>query len=537
MRDFLVHDDPGKVFERQVLTLNSIHSKYGEEAYYEQIRELILKDLWFLIRFALGHKFLDDTFHGNTMLRHYQNSLIGNAGGPADLMTLVPRAHGKSTIVSAYVIQEILCNPDISIALVSGTEKLARFMAKLIADTLLFNGVLQRCFSDILPNAKNLTTKWGLQGYFLPYRKPRIDPTLAFGSATANITGTHPDILIFDDLVYSKKPNDLAIAENAFIEAMGLLPSHGRILINGTRWDDGDLYGKILNGQFKGNLGEYITLVRSCWDDPEKQTPLYPKKARNGMNQDSGFSKEDLLRKRHNDPEFFNCQFLNDPSPEAEQEMRVADLQVFTDPKEVPNYMKSQGVGIETVGPSFTFPTLFRKTCDEFGLNVYVQELKPPRSQGRKVDKKIRILNTLAPIVSNKKLWIAKWMMEEKEGLVAEMRRFKSARFDDCLDALHFIPAYMSCGIIPDSKSLAQLYIACDLAFSKGQDSDWTVFMAVVIDNRGNYWVVDYKRFRESDPMIISNELVKFYQKLNAKAIDPSYNKKRRVSIGKSYQY
>lgn len=534
-RDFLVHEDPEATFQRQLKTLSNIRKRFGEVEYWSTVRELILKDLWFLLRFALDYKFLDDNLHGRIMLGHYAKSISGNRGNPADLLTLVPRSHGKSTLVSGFIVQEVLNDQDISIAIVSGTEKLARFMAKLIADTLLFNPVLQRCFPDILPNANNLTTKWGLQGYFLPHRKPRIDPTLAFGSATANITGTHPDILIFDDLVFSRKSKDLEMAENAFVEAMGLLTASSRVLINGTRWDDGDLYGKILTGQYTGNLGGYHTLLMGCWEQGS-ETPIYPKKIRCGMEKESGFSREDLLRKKHNNPEFFSCQFLNDPAPESEQEIRVSDLKTWELPDEVPIYLRSNGVGVETVGPSLTFPSVFRKSCEEFGSSIYIQEIKTPRSRSEEVTKQLRILSALAPITSQGKLIVPKWAMTDKDGLVDEIRRFKAARWDDCLDALHFVPVHMNCGVYPDAKALAQLYISADLAFSTGQDSDWTVFMAVVIDFRGNHWVLDYKRFRESNPMKIANELIKFYQKQNAKSVDPSYNKKKRPSLGRSYQ-
>ena len=539
-RKFVVHYKPGEVYERQVKVLTAYRQRYGDESYYAMVRELILSDLWFFLRYVLDYKFLDDHFHGHVVLKHYYNSIFGNGGKPCDLLTLIPRGHCKTIIVSAFVVQELLNDPNMAIAIVSGTEKLARFMAKLIADTLLYNPILQRCFSDVLPNAKNLTTKWGLQGYFLPNRKPRVDPSLAFGSATANVTGTHPDLLIFDDLVYSNAPRDLEIARNCFIEAMGLLPSHGRILINGTRWSDGDLYGKILDGEFKGNLGEYQVLLRGCYKMGvrNKPVPIYPKKFRNGMTTETGFSMEDLARKKHNDSGFFNCQYLNDPAPESDAEMRREDVCVYNSPEELPPYLRANCVGVETVGASVTFPNVLRKELEDFGINIYVQEIKPSRTTGGgKVNsnKRERILAACAPIVGSKKLWIKKWMTEGRGCLLEQIIRLKALKHDDIIDALHMIISYMSVGLIPDPRSPANLYVCTDLAFTNSSESDFTCFMAVAVDSKANYWVVDYRVFKETNPVNIARELIKFFQKVNASGIDPMYNKVKRASLGRSY--
>lgn len=540
-REFIVHEEPGVVYERQVKVLQALKNQYGDDVYYQHVRELCLKDLWFLLKFVLDYKFLDDKFHGVDVMRHLRSSLMGHHGKPADIMTLIPRAHCKTTMISGFIIQEILNNPDVAIAIVSGTEKLARFMSKLIADVLLHNETLQRCFSDILPSAKNLTTKWGLQGYFLPNRRPRVDPTLAFGSATANITGTHPDLLIFDDLVYSNKPRDLEISNNAFIEAMGLLPSHGRIIINGTRWHDGDLYGKILDGVYTGNLGPYLAFVRSCWNRETSKPgsgimrPIYPKAYRNGMTVETGFSRDDLLRKKHNDPEFFNCQYLNDPAPETDAQMKASDVNVYETDEELPLYVKAGCIGVETTGPSITFPNVLRQTLSDFGINVYVQEITIARSGSKSVSKRDRILATCLPIFTGKKLWVKKWMMNDKIGLVEQAKRLRAAKHDDCIDAFHMIPAYMSCGIFPEDKHAANLYICCDLAFTTNTDSDYSCIMAVAVDSRCNYWVVDYKQMRESNLVTLANEVIKFFQKVNARGIDPSYNRSRKPTLGMSY--
>lgn len=542
MRDFLIHLDvgPNAAYISQVRALEQIKQDYGFENYKEYLRVLLKTDLWFLLKHALKFNFMDEHLHGQILMKHYAKSLYMNRGVGCDLLTLLPRNHCKTTFGSGFLIQEILNNVDIAIAIVSGTEKLAKFISKVIADSLTDNAVLQEAFPDLLPTKENPAKNWGIRGYYLPTRTTaRVDPTLVVGSVTANVTGTHPDILFFDDIVYAKSESDLERSELCFIEAMGLMSSTGKVFINGTRWSDRDLYGKIIEGTLSGNLGSYEQLIMSCWEDDNKSIPTYPKKARgDDAVKMTGFSREDLARKRANNPEFFNCQYLNDPAPEEEQLMKVDDIQLYEE-SQTPVYTRAMGVGVEIVGTSVTFPSVFRRVCDDFSCNIFLQEITPKRSQGSasKKNKEDRILHTLFPIVNEKLLYAQKWMIEEKRGLAYEVRRFGAAKNDDIVDALHMVPMYMSMGMIPGSNKPANCYISADLAFTKSEDADWTVFLALAIDFKGRHFILDYKRFQENDPLVIARELIKFYQKINSKAMDSMYyNKKRGSRLALSYQ-
>lgn len=492
------------------------------------------------MRYAMKYTFMDEILHGQVLMKHYSQGVLLPGRRPSDLMTLIPRAHCKTTFASSLLTQEILNEPDIAIAVVSGTEKLAKMIAKLIADTLTDNPILQYAFPEILPNANNPANNWGIRGYYLPNRSARTDPTLVVGSVTSNVTGTHPDILLFDDIIFSRKEADLEASKSCFIDAMGLMPPEGRVFINGTRWTDRDIYGSILEGDYEGNLGPYETMLMGCWANPEETIPVYDKRFRVKGAKISGFSKEDLERKKRNDVQFFNCQYLNDPSPPKDQILKVADLQIYK-PKDLPVYKKAVGVGVEVVGNSVTFPALFRKVCREYSVSIYLQEISPKKeARGVKDENKLRrVLTALSPIISNKDLYVQEWMVDEKGanrfGLGYEIRKFKSAKYNDIIDALHMIPMYMSGGVLPEKQQPAQLYISADLAFTNNQDSDWTVFMAVCIDSHGHHWVIDYKRFREEDPTIIAQELIKFFQKINKNAIEVRYNIRQVGKFAKSY--
>lgn len=540
MRDFLIHLDltPNQVYARQVATLAEIKNKDGYDAWLQTLRQLLKVDLWFFMRYAMRMNMMDEILHGRTLMKHYAKTIYKNDGVGCDLMTLIPRTHCKTTFASAFLTQEIINDVNISIGVVSGTEPLAKNISKLIADTLTDNEVLQEAFPDLLPNANNPPKNWGIRGYFLPTRtSPRTDPTLKVGSVTSNLTGTHPDILLLDDIVFSDKESDLEASEQCFIEALGLLGATGKVIINGTRWSDKDLYGKILDGRYTGNLGGYETLVMSCWADEHKTKPVYDKKVRPDTEKTSGFSREDLARKRINNVKFYNCQYLNEPSPEEDQQMKVSDIQIYK-PDETPVYTKALVIGAEIVGTSITFPVLFRKVADDYNLGIYLQEIRPKRSEagGPKDQNKLeKIFFTLAPIIQEKLLYVQQWMIDGKYDLAYEIKKFGSAKNDDIVDALHMIPMYMSSGIRPGADRPAQAYVVADLAFTESEDADWTVFMAVAIDHKNRHFILDYKRYKQKNPIQIAQDLIKFFQQINSKAIDVSYTNKRRSKFAQSY--
>ncbi len=530
-REILIHSDAEAVYQQQCRTLQSIARQLGREAETQAMRELCLKDPWFLAQHAFNFYFMDKYLHGRVFASHYRKALLAPG---MDIMTLVPRGHCKTTWLSVFLVQEILNNPDIAIAIVSGTEKLAKLVAKLIADTLRNNEVLQRCFPDILPNAEHPPSNWGVRGYFLPNRQGRIDPTLVVGSVTSNVTGTHPDILVLDDIVYGASESQLEAAENAYIEAMAIMPPHGRVIINGTRWHDADLYGKILEGRYSGNLGEYKTLIMGCWE-PDGQTPVYPKKPRNNQRLDSGFSRDDLLRRKANNAQFFFCQYLNDPAPQEAAVLRVDDIVIY-EPSELPEYLPCYSLGVETNGPAVSFPALFQGVCESYSLSIPIIEINSGRLGNKGEGKQNRLLTTLSPLFENKQIRALKWMIEERGQLGDEVRRFGKAKHDDIIDALHMVPLHLACGIHPAHGQPAVCYISVDLAFSVAEDRDFTVFMAIVVDSRNQYWIADYKRFQERNPLQIAQQLIRFYQQINSKARGVEYNKKRANKFALSYR-
>lgn len=479
-------------------------------------------DLWYLARVVLQYSWLDEDLHG----RELCGFLTKNK--EKDTATFLPRGHGKTLLAGACrVIQYILNDPNVSIMYASATEDLALDFGAMIAKELMHNDMLQEAFSDILPSRKDQLKAWGNDGYSLPNRRPRIDPTLFTASLKSNVTGKHPDIVFLDDLVVRVNNNELgwSQAESFIKECKMLLPAQGVMHILGTRWHDSDPYGKIFAGQIKGKRGTFVlspSRIRSCYvDDNPANQPTYPAKVRWNMDKLTGYTKEQLddMRKPEHEGglgEYFDAQMRNDPAPEERQDIKVGDINLY-EPGDEPAVSHVRAFGIETTGGGAILYNLLDEKAEKLQMSIPTSRIEHKRVVGQtKID---RIKATLEPLVRGGKIWAQKKWIGDKtatEGLGYEIRRLGKAKHDDIIDALHSVPAHLSRGSVPDEDQPADLYLMADLAWSEKQSSDFSVCVAVAVDHKGNYWILDIDRFKISAPSGIIDRLIEFYCKWEA---------------------
>lgn len=525
------HQNPDEAVQRKCWELEKSRKEGGQELYWALVREVLKTDPWFLMRVALEWGWLDDQLVGNKLVRHVSE----NWG--KDIGVLYPRGHGKTLPMCAITICAILNNPDIAILEISRTEGNSEKIGAFIGEQLMGNDYLQRCFGrkynedGFLPSSTAECKQWGKDGYSLPWRKPRIDPTLTcipLGGAKA---GKHPDIIWIDDP--TEKENNDELGWNKVKEAVQgcwfLLPANGFMWWTGTRWHDADPLGMAEKGKLNGKQGMFHFIKESCYvDDNPLKDPTYPAKKRWNMDQISGYTKGSLEAQRRPEPEglgeFFDAQMRNDPIPAERADIKVKDINIYK-PEELPKTTEVLWMGIEVTGGGLPIFNAFKEYLEQTKENIPIVEIRNPRQIG--VQKKDRIISALQPIVDRGALWAQEWMLGDEyssEGLGYEIRRLGKATHDDIVDALHNIPVHLVKQIYPSHPDdLADLYIHVDLAWSESQRSDWTVAIAVAVDHRQNYWIVDYDRFKISSPTGLIQRLIQFYKKFEPSQKGPRF--------------
>lgn len=212
-----------------------------------------------------------------------------NTDGYLDLWA---RFHYKSSIGTfAGAIQEIMCDPDITIAIFSHTQDIAFAFLEQIKREFEQNDYLKEVYEDVLyekPSAPPPmgSPKWSKDGFIVKRTaNPRECTVEAHGLIDGMPTSRHYSLLIYDDVVTDKSvTNEIQIQKTTRAwEVSDNLTKHDvvRKWHFGTRWHWGDTYSVILKRQAlkariypatdNGKLtGDPVMLTQERWDEIKK---------------------------------------------------------------------------------------------------------------------------------------------------------------------------------------------------------------------------------------------------------------------------
>lgn len=221
---------------------------------------------------------------------------------PYGHIDLWARFHGKSSIITfGGIIQEVMRDPEVTIAIFSATKPLAKEFLAQIKGEFETNEHLQRIFNDVLytnprgiskrtikgPDGKDLEieerpSKWGLDRGITVRRKshPKEATVEAHGLIDGQPTGRHFHKHFYDDIVHQDYLSEDQIKKTTerFELADNLGTRHGvDKAIAGTRYHFADTYGVIMErGAAKARIhaatrdqtlnGELVLLTPENWE-------------------------------------------------------------------------------------------------------------------------------------------------------------------------------------------------------------------------------------------------------------------------------
>lgn len=238
---------------------------------------------------------------------------------PNNMLDLWAREHYKSTIITfAGSIQEILRDPEVTIAIFSHTKDIARKFFRQIKQELESNQTLINAFPDVLyANPKKEAQRWAEDTGLVVRRKgnPKESTLESWGLVDGQPTSAHFMLRIYDDVVAPASvttPEQINKTTSMWELSDNLGAVGGRKWHVGTRYHFGDTYNTILtrgalkarlraatdNGQPEGNP---ILLTKEQWEE---------KKVIQG-------------------PATIACQMLQNPIAGQQAMFDVNDLQVF----------------------------------------------------------------------------------------------------------------------------------------------------------------------------------------------------------------
>ena len=209
-------------------------------------------------------------------------------------LDLWARFHYKSSIITFLgTIQEVLCNPDITIGLLSFSARQAKPFLRQVMQELESNEKLYNLYPDILwEKPRQQAPKWAENEGICVRRSsnPKEQTVEAHGLVDGQPTGRHFDLIIYDDVVVQESvstPEQIIKTTTQWELSLNLGSTHyPRYQYAGTRYSYGDTYGTILqraavkprihtathNGQMDG-LPVFLTEER--WEEIKKTTSTY----------------------------------------------------------------------------------------------------------------------------------------------------------------------------------------------------------------------------------------------------------------------
>lgn len=308
-------------------------SKHELVEAFTQTRELTVKmmqsqgrsDLFFFNRYVLGA----DMGESKIELAPFHKELCHFVQDRRDRkkLILVPRGHLKSTLITiGYSLFRIIENPNVRIQIINATWQVAVDFLSEIKKHLLKNENLIEAFGELAVEAP----EWSQDRITLNRTLRGIkEPTVWAAGVESNLVGSHPDLLILDDLMNRDYAKSEELTSNVILrykDYLDLLEPGGQLIVIGTRWNDRDLYEWILNPQNNVSQG-FDTLIKPAFEtDFSLKEVFFQDGGESLITNHLWPNKFDFkeLRDRYQakGPYEFSSQYLNNPVPDETADFR-----------------------------------------------------------------------------------------------------------------------------------------------------------------------------------------------------------------------
>lgn len=320
----------------------------GKELSEQEREDLRFKckvDLFFLAHDILGYDQLTELTHrqlAEFFVQKDPNRGLHEQDPVKTRLLLFPRYGFKSTMNIADCIQWILCFPFVRILVLTGEKDLANgFVDETQAFFIMDEDATPTLFQSLFPEFCIRPKDKRIGKFFCPIRGVfKKEPTLMASSIESTLPGWHPDVLKGDDVVNNINSEEEVSAKKIIRKyrlARKTVHPKGYKELIGTRYGPFDLYGETIK---KAKPGKLKVLCKAAWwlktesvNKPEDELGeddyelLFPEL----------LTYEFLCDERDDDPEGFQCQYLNNPMGGQEPTFpKVMLLQATVPHKKIP---------------------------------------------------------------------------------------------------------------------------------------------------------------------------------------------------------
>lgn len=455
-------------------------------------RKAAKHDLLYFARHILGYSLIEESVHRQLCnILSFQDAEYTSK----KKLVLLPRDTFKSTIGTVALPIHLLTRyPDLSILIHCEVVAMARaFLSEIKAR--IEDPSFKLLYGNWIPSRNDSHRYTENLIDILPRTRRSKEGSIACSGVDKSITGSHYDFIICDDLVgetnHVTSDQLEKTIRNFSLISESILKKNGILLVIGTRWDDRDVYGSIL--ETNAHTKEWDIIIRpavSTRDNPE--IVEWPPKDTSRFFFPSRLDEKTLLRKQENfkDDQLFFSQYLLDPAPKGSSVFNREWIRFYNNlPQEKLNFFITGDpstatkhgdfsalmvVAVDTysrwhivelirdkLDPSQFIETLFdlnerfkplsvgiESVSFQITLLHFIEKEQISRKQfipivqlktSTQVSKEQRI-RALIPYFKQGQIFLPNPPTPAIERLVQELVRFPKGAHDDCIDALAYIP-------------------------------------------------------------------------------------------------
>jgi predicted phage terminase large subunit-like protein len=268
------------------------------------LKQEIKNNPFFLIKEILGYQ--------DIVKLHQELIIFTTNKDKEEILILIPRGHFKSSVITIGLsIWFILHNRNIRININN----------KILDNAKKFLGEIKEHFEsnqDLIDIYGNLKAEmWQIEQIRISGRRKILkEPTIQIGATGHEITGSHFDVIINDDLVGLKDMVSEAERINTLnfyrtLEYLKDKKSKTKIINIGTRWHLDDLYSHIINKLDKKCIMKRAAIMNN--------KPLFSEL----------YTMAELNTMKNDDLIMFSAQMMNEPIPTETQLFKYSELKWF----------------------------------------------------------------------------------------------------------------------------------------------------------------------------------------------------------------